>query len=92
MALSQHARAVVETYQRRLAYFRGLQDIPGSTWTAETVSRWMVPHLHDATQALYRLGLTRDEVAELLAEPEPTQPKARNLGQYVNDMLRARGG
>jgi hypothetical protein len=91
MALSQQAQAVVDTYQRRLAYFRGLQAIPGSNWTAETVNRWMVPHLHAAAQALYRLGHTRQEVRELLAEPEPA-PSATSLGQYVNDLFRTRGG
>jgi hypothetical protein len=85
-------RAVVETYHHRLSYFRGLQAIPGSTWTAETVSRWMVPHLAAAAQALYRLGLDRDQVTELLAEREPAQPPPRNLGQYVNELFRARGG
>ena len=90
MPLSQQAQAVVDTYQRRLAYFRGLQAIPGSNWTAESVSRWMVPHLHGAAQALYRLGQTRQEVSELLAEPEPAQP-APSLGQYVNDLFRTRG-
>jgi hypothetical protein len=91
MALSQQAQAVVESYQRRLAYFRGLQAIPGSNWTAESVSRWMVPHLHAAAQALYRLGHSRDEVAALLTEPEPAQPPA-SLGQYVNELFRTQGG
>jgi hypothetical protein len=85
-------RAIVSTYQDRLRYFRGLQQVPGSTWTDETVSRWMVPHLAAAADALYRLGLDRDEISELLAEREPTQPPPRNLGQYVNDLFRARGG
>ena len=92
MALSQHAQAVVDTYQERLRHFRELQRIPGSTWTEATVRRWMVPHLAAAAQALYRLGLNRDQVAELLAEPEPTQPPPRDLGQYVNNLLRTRGG
>jgi hypothetical protein len=92
MPLSQQAQAVVDTYQRRLAYFRGLQAIPGSNWTAETVNWWMVPHLAAAAEALYRLGHTRQEVSELLAEPEPAQPSAGSLGQYVNELFRTRGG
>jgi hypothetical protein len=87
MALSQHAHAVVETYHRRLSYFRGLQAIPGSNWTAETMNRWMVPHVAAAAQALYRMGHTRQEVSELLAEPEPTK-SAPNLGAFVNDLFR----
>jgi hypothetical protein len=89
--VTPEAQAIVSRYQDRLAYFRGLQRIPGSTWTAETVSRWMVPHVAEAAAALYRLGLDRDQVAELLAEPEPTQPAA-SLGQHINDLFRTRGG
>lgn len=92
MPLSQQAQAVVETYQRRLGYFRGLAALPNSNWTAETVNRWMVPHLHAAAQALYRLGHTRQEVSELLAEPEPTQPAPETLGAFVNELFRTRGG
>jgi hypothetical protein len=91
MPLSQQARAVVENYQRRLAYFRGLQAVPGSNWTAETVNRWMVPHLAVAAQALYRMGYNRQEASELLAEPEP-QPAPETLGAFVNELFRARGG
>jgi hypothetical protein len=85
---SQQVRAIVSRYQDRLAYFRGLQQLPGSTWTDSTVSRWMVPHLAEAAQALYRLGLDRDQVAGLLAEPSPEPRPARTISEHMNRVIR----
>jgi hypothetical protein len=86
--MTPEVEGVVSRYQDRLAYFRGLQRIPGSTWTAETVSRWMVPHLAEAASQLYRLGLDRDQVAELLAEPSPEPRPARTISEHMNRVIR----
>jgi hypothetical protein len=88
----QPVRAIVGRYLERLRYFQGLQQVPLSTWTDSDVAGAMAPHCHTAADALYRLGLTDQQVADLLVEPEPAQPPASSLGQYVNDLFRARGG
>jgi hypothetical protein len=85
---SQQVRAIVSRYQDRMAYFRGLQQLPGSTWTDSTVSRWMVPHLAEAAQALYRLGLDRDQVAGLLAEPSSKSRPTRTTAEFMNNLIR----
>jgi predicted DNA-binding helix-hairpin-helix protein len=86
---SQHVRAIIDGYRHRLAYFRGLQQIPGSTWTDATVAEAMRPHRADAADALYRAGLDRDQVAGLLAEPDPQPKPARTLTEHINQLFRA---
>ena len=91
MASHLRVRAIISAYRDRLAYFQGLQQLPGSTWTDADVTGAMRPYRDDAKQALYRVGLDADQVASLLAEPEPTQPPPRSLSQYINERFRARG-
>jgi hypothetical protein len=85
---SQQVRAIVDRYQDRLAYFRGLAAVPGSNWTAATVDRWMLPHRAEAAAALYRLGLDRDQVAGLLAEPSPEPRPPGTISEHMNRVIR----
>jgi hypothetical protein len=86
--MTAQAREVVQSYRTHLARYQALQEIPGSTWTDGTVAEWMAPHRADAEHALYRLGLTRDQVAGLLADPQPEPRPARSASEYLNALLR----
>jgi hypothetical protein len=88
--MSSHlrVRAIVGRYRDHLARFRALQQVPGSTWTDATVAEAMTPHRADAEQELYRRGLTRDQVAGLLAEPSSQPRPARTLSEHMNRLIR----
>jgi hypothetical protein len=51
----------------------------------------MRPYRDDAEQALYRVGLDRDQVAELLGEPSPVQQPARTVSEHMNRIIRGGG-
>ena len=80
-------RAIVSRYRDRLAYFRGLQQLPGSTWTDADVAEAMESHRAEVTSALYRVGLDADQAAGLLAEPNPEPKPAGTLSEFVNALF-----
>ena len=87
-AVTPETRAVIERYRDRLAGFQRLQEVPGSTWTDAMVAEAMAPHRREAEDALYRQGFNRDELMGLLAEPHAKPRPARDLGEWVNRLLR----
>jgi hypothetical protein len=86
--MTPQIRAIVSHYRDHLARFQALQQIPGSTWTDAMVAKAMRPYRTNATAALHRAGLDADQVAELLADPNPQPTPVRTLGEHMNRLIR----